>query len=120
MRIFYVTYDGLMSSVFDSQVFALLRFLKPRMGSLALVTFERRLHSPELREKMERVSRQFGGELLMLKRPPFLSERSLKPLFHNLAEMLSQHTSKDTPIILHCRGQLGCTQAIIVFEARIR
>lgn len=106
-KYFYVTHDGLMSPVFDSQVINLVRFIASWMGSITLVTFERDPNCYEIRRKANLISSKFRGKFIVLSKPPFISTSSIRPLSDALAKIISQDASRDASVILHCRGQIG-------------
>ncbi len=120
MKIYYITYDGLTNSVFESQVLELLRFLKSNVGIPTLITFENPLKAREIKQKKELIASYFNGQLIILPKLPFLGKEFLKPAIFALKKVISQNPSKERGIIMHCRGQLGSYLGLMAKKALFR
>jgi len=119
-KIYYITYDGLNNSVFESQVLELLRFLSSNVGVPTLIAFEKKLKTRREKEREEAIASYFNGETIILPKWPLLSKEFLKPPIFALQRVISRNPSKKSGTVMHCRGQLGSYVGLMAKKALFR
>lgn len=113
MQVIYLTFEGLMSSVFDSQVLNLLEFLLHKGQLVHLVSFERYANtSTNFNRRRIGVVKRLDNNVLFVKRPPFMGKPILRILAWQLAKAIKGVYGTKEPLILHCRGQIAAYIAI--------
>ncbi len=103
MRIIYLIYEGINSSVLDSQVLSLINFLSSNDVQVQLLSFEPLNRKGGFNQRLEYINNHLCNKVTILRRPPFLGFGSLIIPIRRLASAILRLRGKDI-IIIHCRG----------------
>jgi len=111
IKVFYLVYDSILNTVFDSQVLNYLVYLKKAGISPELISFERNIKSENISSKLQLIkNKQINVRLI--KRLPFIGRLLLYPLARKLFFIIRDLITDEVIIIIHCRGQISTYIAI--------
>lgn len=105
--IYYLNFDGVFSTIFDSQVSKLLQYLISNEQNIGYINFDKNLNDSNYKRKIQTL-KDYGlkvYEIEKIKRGTILENLILNSYIRKLSKLISSFI--ETDIILHCRGHIG-------------
>ena len=115
MIIYYINYDGLNCSVFDSQIYTYCRLLNENDAKVRLINFDTNTSSKEYIDKMKLYLNYKNLKVTSLPKSKNLDSLINKGLIIRVINIIKNENSANEKIIIHCRGIFG---SLIGLKAR--
>lgn len=113
--LYYLNYDGIRCSVFDSQIVTPLALLQEQQFSLRLINYEKESEIGGLSEALRRCEQKLGQRPVILAKLDYCNFVILARYIKQLCQVLRAQPVEEGPLVVHARG---CLAGYIAIKAR--
>jgi len=107
MIIYYINYDGINCSVFDSQIYTYCHLLSKNSLKVRLINFDTNISSEEYINKMKLYSNCNNLRVLSIQKNKKFGFLINKKLINAVIKLINDKNTINEKIIIHCRGIFG-------------
>ena len=107
MIIYYINYDGINCSVFDSQIYTYCHLLNENSLKVRLINCDTNISSKEYIDKMKLYSNCNTFKVISFPKNKKIDFLINKRLINKVINLINEENQTDEKIILHCRGLFG-------------
>lgn len=107
MVIYYINYDGINCSVFDSQIYTYCKLLSENNLKVKLINCDTFIGTDEYKDKMKVYLNSDNLSLLSIKKNKILSLIINRKLTKKIIKLIKIENLIGEKIIIHCRGPFG-------------
>lgn len=107
MIIFYINYDGINCSVFDSQIYTYCYLLSENNLKVTLINYDIKIDSKEYKHKMKLYLNSNNLKVISLEKNKKFDFLINKKLINKLMKLINEEYLENEKIVIHCRGLFG-------------
>lgn len=106
MKIYYINYDGINCSVFDSQIYTYCSLLSENNLKVTLINCEKNISSKEYKRKNNSL-RCAKFEVVAVEKDKYFDFIINKKLIKAIINLINEKNIANEKLIIHCRGTFG-------------
>lgn len=107
MIIYYINYDGINCSVYDSQIYTYCALLSEANFTVTLINCDINIGSKEYKHKIDNYKNYDNLKIISLQKSKKFDFFIRKKLISDLVDLVSDKGIQGEKIIIHCRGLFG-------------